>query len=121
MGGCDSLEELPRNIGKLISLRYLIVSTHQMALLSHKEREVRRRCFNSLRFLLIIECDCLESLVDGMPSLKTLIIANCPRLSSLPKHLLALQTLVIMNCESLEFDLGNRRSNGEREGKAYSF
>ena len=71
--------------------------------------------FSSL--LLIIECDCLESLVEGMPSLKTLIIVNCPRLSSLPKHLLALQTLVIKNCESLEFDLGNRNSNGEREGK----
>ena len=39
----------------------------------------------------------------------------CSSLSSLSKHLPTLETLVLNNCESLEFDLGNRNKNGERE------
>ncbi|KAJ9707858.1 hypothetical protein PVL29_000097 [Vitis rotundifolia] len=111
--GCDSLEELPRDIGKMMSLKHLFVTTQQMAF-PHIEREVGRRCFNSLRILFIVECLNLESLMEGMRSfttLRTLMIVECPRLSSLPKHLPALENLIIIDCESL--DLGNR--NGETE------
>ncbi|KAJ9680419.1 hypothetical protein PVL29_019677 [Vitis rotundifolia] len=116
---CDSLEELPRDIGKMMSLKHLTITTQQMAFL-HKEREVGRRCFNSLRNLLIRKCPNLESLMEGMRSftaLRTLMIGECPRLSSLPKHLLASENLVIVDCEIL--DLGNR--NGEREENIQGF
>lgn len=86
----------------------------------HKEREVGRRCFNSLRILVIGDCPYLESLMEGMQSftaLRTLIIGGCPHLSSIPKHLPALENLVIMDCEIL--DLGNR--NGEREENIQGF
>ncbi|XP_034689141.1 disease resistance protein RGA2-like [Vitis riparia] len=117
--GCDSFEELPRDVGKMMSLRHLSVTTQQMAF-PHKEREVGRRCFNSLRILIIGGCPNLESLMEGMrnfTALRTLIIAECPRLSSLPKHLPALENLIIGDCESL--DLGNR--NGEKEGNIQGF
>ncbi|XP_034689147.1 putative disease resistance protein RGA3 [Vitis riparia] len=113
LNGCDSLEELPRDIGKMMSLRHLSVTTKQMDF-PHKEREVGRRCFDSLRILGIGECPYLESLMEGMRSfttLRTLIIVECPRLSSLPKHLPALENLVIVDCEIL--DLGNRNGEGE--------
>ncbi|KAJ9707863.1 hypothetical protein PVL29_000102 [Vitis rotundifolia] len=116
---CDSLEELPRDVGKMMSLRRLSVTTQQMAF-PHKEREVGRRCFDSLRILGIGECPYLESLTEGMRSfttLRTLTIVECPRLSSLPKHLPALEYLIIRDCESL--DLGNR--NGEKEGNIQLF
>ena len=118
--GCVSLEELPRHIGTMMSLRLLIVKTQQIALPPHAqgEREVKvgRRCFNSLRFLLIEGCDSLEFLVEGMgtfTTLRTLIIVDCPCLSSLPKNLPALETLAIMDCKSLDLGLGNK--NGEKE------
>ncbi|KAJ9707861.1 hypothetical protein PVL29_000100 [Vitis rotundifolia] len=116
---CDSFEELPRDVGKMMSLRHLSLTTQQMAF-PHKEREVGRKCFDSLRILGIGNCPYLESLMEGMRSftiLRTLIIAECPRLSSLPKTLPALENLTIEDCESL--DLGNR--NVEREGNIQGF
>ena len=124
--GCESLEELPRHIGTMMSLRLLIVETQQIALppqaLDKREVKVARRCFNSLRFLALIDCDSLEYLVEGMgtfTTLRTLIIDVCPRLSFLPKHLPALETLVIMDCKSLDLGVGNK--NGEKEDDIRGF
>ena len=126
LGGCASLEELPRHIGKMMSLRLLIVKTQQIALppqaLGKREVKVGRRCFNSLRLLGLVQCDSLESLVEGMgtfTTLRTLVIDACPRLSFLPKHLPALETLVIMDCKSLDLGLGNK--NGEKEDDIRGF
>lgn len=119
LGGCVSLEELARDIGKMTSLRHLTVTTQQMTL-PHKKVEVGKGCFNSLRLLCIAECHCLESVMEeteSLTALRTLVIEKCPRLLSLPKHLPALENLIISNCESLDL----RIWNGEKEDHTQGF
>ncbi|ONH95309.1 hypothetical protein PRUPE_7G062900 [Prunus persica] len=126
---CENLQELPRNIRKLISLTSLWLTTKQT---SFTENGVG--CLKSLRFLTIINCSNLTSLPREMSyfaSLRTLQIAKCeqlnlgdvnyqgtplrlqkllisevPRMVALPEWFQeaanTLQVLVIRMCENLE-------------------
>ncbi|CAL2272375.1 unnamed protein product [Prunus armeniaca] len=85
--GCVNLEELPRNISKLICLTSLCLTTKQT---SFTQNGVG--CLKSLRHLYIIECSNLTSL---------------PRETS---YLASLRTLVLSECEQL--DLGNVNYQG---------
>ncbi|KAL0002062.1 hypothetical protein SO802_015843 [Lithocarpus litseifolius] len=99
LGDCENLEELPKNIRYLIRLRIFSMTTKQKCLPG---------CSNSLRFLLLINCGNLESLVETMQvctSLRLLRVDNCGGLISLLptlKFLTMLEVLVIGNCEKLD-------------------
>jgi predicted nucleotidyltransferase len=73
---CDNLERLPKGIRNMINLRCLTVTTKHTSLLENGEG-----CLNSLRFLLIFECENLKCLFEGMdgslPYLRTLIVKYC--------------------------------------------
>ncbi|CAN6576058.1 unnamed protein product [Malus baccata var. baccata] len=84
VGGCDNLEELPRDISKLISLRWLDITTKQT---SFPDNGVG--CMKSLRYLSITDCGNLTSLPRDM------------------SYLTALHTLVIWDCEQLDLAYGN--------------
>ncbi|KAM4080174.1 hypothetical protein ACB094_09G171700 [Castanea mollissima] len=101
--GCSNLERLPKGIRDIISLRFLTVTTKHTCM---SEKAVG--CLDSLRFLMISECENLKCLFEGMEGrltcLRTLVVEKCPRLTSLSlsiKHLTALETLKISNCEEL--------------------
>ncbi|KAB2604323.1 disease resistance protein RGA1 [Pyrus ussuriensis x Pyrus communis] len=75
---CVNLEELPRNMRKLISLRWLELTTKQS---SFPENGVG--CLTSLRYLSIWKCSnltCLPRDTSFLASLHTLIIGNCEQL-----------------------------------------
>ncbi|KAL4597182.1 hypothetical protein ACB092_12G216600 [Castanea dentata] len=97
--GCEKLEELPKDIRYLIRLRIFLVTTKQKSLPG---------CPNSLRFLRLLNCGNLESLVEMMQvctSLRFLSIDNCGGLISLLpilKFFTTLEALVIENCEKLD-------------------
>ncbi|KAL0012175.1 hypothetical protein SO802_007283 [Lithocarpus litseifolius] len=99
LDGCEKLEELPKDIRYLIRLRTFLMTTKQKCL---------PECSNSLRFLGLINCGNLESLVETMQvctSLRILIIDNCGGLISLRptlKFLTMLEALAIENCEKLD-------------------
>jgi Leucine-rich repeat (LRR) protein len=103
--GCVRLERLPKDTTKMISLRYLTVTTTYIHLF---ENDV---CFlNSLRFLAISGCPRLESLFQGasmdgsLTNLRTLVVTDCEKLTSLTydiKYLTALETLAIEGCKEL--------------------
>ncbi|KAM1749159.1 hypothetical protein ACFX12_010065 [Malus domestica] len=84
VGGCVNLEELPRDISKLISLRWLEITTKQT---SFPDNGVG--CMKSLRFLCIVHCGNLTSLPRDM------------------SYLAVLHTLIIANCEQLDLENGN--------------
>ncbi|KAB2608217.1 disease resistance protein RGA1 [Pyrus ussuriensis x Pyrus communis] len=126
---CVNLEELPRNMRKLISLRWLELTTKQS---SFPENGVG--CLTSLRYLSIWKCSnltCLPRDTSFLASLHTLIIGNCeqldlvmenyqviplrlqklwiqgvPRMTILPEWFQGatntLQVLFIRDCENLE-------------------
>nr|XP_023902096.1 putative disease resistance protein RGA1 [Quercus suber] len=103
LGGCSNLERLPKDIRDIISLRFLVVTTKHTCL---SEKAVG--CLDSLRFLMIYDCENLKCLFEGMEgrltNLRTLFVAECPRLTSLSlsiRHLTALKTLIILECEEL--------------------
>ncbi|KAM4080171.1 hypothetical protein ACB094_09G171400 [Castanea mollissima] len=103
LDSCSNLERLPKGIRDIIRLRFLILTTKHTCL---SEKAVG--CLESLRFLLIAECENLKCLFEGMEGrltcLRTLVVAECPRLTSLSlsiKHLTALETLAIKDCEEL--------------------
>ena len=97
--GCERLEELPKDIRYLIKLRIFLVTTKQKSLPGF---------LNSLRFLILSNCDNLESLVETMlvcTSLRLLHIENCGGLISLLpalKFLTTLEALIIENCVKLD-------------------
>ncbi|KAB2608213.1 disease resistance protein RGA2-like [Pyrus ussuriensis x Pyrus communis] len=127
--GCVNLEEFPRDMRNLISLRWLELTTKQS---SFPENGVGS--LTSLRFLSIWECSnlmCLPRDTSYLASLRTLIIGNCkqldlvmenyqiiplrlqklgiigvPRMVALPEWFQGatntLQVLVIEDCENLE-------------------
>ncbi|KAF8043981.1 hypothetical protein BT93_A2074 [Corymbia citriodora subsp. variegata] len=107
LAGCEELEELPADIKKMISLRFLDVTTKQQ-----KFPESGIGCLTSLRCLFIGDCKNLEALFNDMQSLKSLrklFIGGCPKLASLPqgiKNLKALENLWICNCENLKLPEG---------------
>ncbi|XP_059462679.1 putative disease resistance protein RGA4 [Corylus avellana] len=99
---CVRLEQLPKDIRKMINLRYLTVATLNTCLFENGI------CLNSLRFLLINKSRRLKILFQGMDvcltNLQTLVVSMCPTLTSLThdiKHLSALETLTIARCSLL--------------------
>jgi hypothetical protein len=119
--GCESLERLPKDTRKLISLRYLTVTTTCESLFENDAYSL-----SSLRFLGIFGCERLEVLFQGMngslTNLRTLVVSDCKSLTSLivkhrrevthitfppsacrPAHITfpALETLEIIGCKEL--------------------
>ncbi|TXG68353.1 hypothetical protein EZV62_003288 [Acer yangbiense] len=100
LGGCKVLEELPRDISRLVNLRMLVFSSKQSSL---PEKGIG--CLTSLRRLGIGSCYNLEYLFEDIGSLKalqTLIIGDCPKLVSLPpgvKDLSSLENLMLSDSE----------------------
>jgi hypothetical protein len=98
------LENLPKGIGKLISLRRLIVTTKQSVLL-HDEFasliHLQTLCFhycNNIKFLFR----------EKLPSIEELYFESCGSLESLPLNIFPkLQTLFIRSCEKLNLSLNN--------------
>ena len=101
--GCSRLEQLPKDTKKMISLRYLTVTTTCTRLFENGVC-----CLNSLRFLHVFGCSRLEVLFQGMDgsltNLRRLVVAGCKNLTSLThdiKYLTTLETLVIEDCKEL--------------------
>ncbi|KAG5555851.1 hypothetical protein RHGRI_006487 [Rhododendron griersonianum] len=94
--------ELPEDFCKLISLRFLGLTTNSMRL--PKEGIGR---LTSLRTLYFFECNNLESLGEGiehLTCLRDLVLVSCSDLVSLSagfRHLTSLERLEIDLCESL--------------------
>ncbi|KAM4080067.1 hypothetical protein ACB094_09G163300 [Castanea mollissima] len=125
--GCNEIEELPRDIRKMVSLRYFQITTKQTRLPANgiecmpSLRNLffydcpRLECFNegiqhhtALRMLRFQQCKILISLPQGddYPTrLQTLFILRLPLLESLPQGLEGstntLQFLIIVSCENL--------------------
>jgi Leucine-rich repeat (LRR) protein len=80
--GCESLEGLPKDTRKLISLRYLTVTTTCESLFENDAYSL-----SSLRFLGIFGCERLVVLFQGMngslTNLRTLVVSDCKSLTSL--------------------------------------
>ncbi|CAL5420778.1 unnamed protein product [Camellia sinensis] len=115
---CIKIRELPKNIGNLISLRHLYLTTQQSCL---PEKEIQR--LTSLQSFCITGCGNLTSLPEGMQllvALRTVMISACPNLTCLPstmKNLAKLENLEISNCLNLNLTewedfRGLRRSLG---------
>jgi hypothetical protein len=100
--GCDELEELPRDIRKMVSIKYFWITTKQTCLPTN---EIMSMC--SLRDLAFHKCPGLESFPEGiqrLTALRSLGFSCCESLISLPqglKHLTALESLVIWRCEKI--------------------
>ncbi|KAH0692769.1 hypothetical protein KY285_019866 [Solanum tuberosum] len=99
---CTKLQKLPRELGNLVSLRHLYLTT--------KEQNLPEKGLGSLALLQslsIFGCENLVSLFEGiqkLTKLRTLVIGDCPRLTALPRgivHLSALENFMIVNCEEL--------------------
>ena len=99
---CEDLEELPRDIRKMVSLRYFVITTKQTRLPAN-----RIECMSSLRYLSFDSYHRLECFNEGiqrLTALRHLSFVNCKSLISLPqgmKHLTALEFLAIERCEKL--------------------
>ncbi|KAG6743350.1 hypothetical protein POTOM_054304 [Populus tomentosa] len=100
--GCG-IEELPKDVRYMTSLRFLDLSTQQKRL-----PEGGIGCLECLQTLSIGFCANLENLCEDMQGLKSLrkfVIINCGSLISLPrsiKYLTTLEELFIMNCDELD-------------------
>jgi len=98
----EGLEELPKDVRYMISLRFLFVVTQQKRL-----PEGGIGCLECLQTLFIIRCENLENLCEdmqGLKSLRKLVIFECDSLISLPrsiKCLTILEELFIIKCEKL--------------------
>ena len=87
----DRLEELPKDVRYMISLRFLFLSTQQKRL-----PEGGIGCLECLQTLFIRCCENLENLcqdMQGLKSLRKLIIGGCDSLISMPKSIKCLTTL----------------------------
>jgi len=99
----EGLEELPKDVRYLISLRFLLLVTKQKRL-----PEGGIGCLKFLRTLLIVRCENLENLCEdmqGLRSLRKLVIYECNSLISLPlsiKCLTTLEEFCINGCEKLD-------------------
>ncbi|KAM3738937.1 hypothetical protein ACB098_09G167300 [Castanea mollissima] len=105
---CDEIEELPRDIRKMVSLRYFVITTKQTRLPANGIE-----CMPSLRHLSFDSCHRLECFNEGiqrLTALRHLSFLFCSSLISLPqgmKHLTALEYLDITNCEKLKLMEGD--------------
>ncbi|KAL3533785.1 hypothetical protein ACH5RR_007306 [Cinchona calisaya] len=101
---CTQLLKLPRDMGSLISLRHLYLTTRETSL-----PEKGLGCLTSLQSLSVLRCENLISLFEGtekLANLKTLVIGDCPKFTTLSrgtKFLTALENLMIINCEEFTF------------------
>eukprot|EP00258_Populus_trichocarpa_P015554 XP_006372437.2 putative disease resistance protein RGA3 [Populus trichocarpa] len=99
----EGLEELPKDVRHMISLRFLCLSTQQKRL-----PEGGIGCLECLQTLFIGDCENLENLCEdmqGLKSLRKLVISGCDSLISLPrsiKCLTTLEELFISNCKKLD-------------------
>jgi hypothetical protein len=99
----EGLEELPKDVRYMISLRFLLLVTQQKRL-----PEGGIGCLECLQTLYIVECENLENLCEdmqGLKSLRKLVISGCDSLISLPrsiKCLTTLEELFISNCKKLD-------------------
>ena len=99
---CEEIEELPRDIRKMVSLRYFEITTKQTRLPANGIE-----CMSSLRYLSFYYCHRLECFNEGIQHLTALHYLSfgfCESLISLPqgmKHLTALESLAISRCEKL--------------------
>jgi Leucine-rich repeat (LRR) protein len=99
----EGLEELPKDVRHMISLRFLLLCTQQKRL-----PEGGIGYLECLQTLFIGKCENLENLCEdmqGLKSLRKLVIVSCGSLISLPrsiKCLTTLEELVIINCEELD-------------------
>ncbi|XP_061947434.1 putative disease resistance protein RGA3 [Populus nigra] len=99
----DGLEELPKDVRYMISLRFLLLVTQQKRL-----PEGGIGCLECLQTLFIAYCENLQNLCEdmqGLKSLRKLVISGCDSLISLPrsiKCLTTLEELLISNCEKLD-------------------
>jgi len=97
------LEELPKDVRYMISLRFLYLVTQQKRL-----PEGGIGCLECLQTLYIAHCENLENLCEdmqGLKSLRKLVIFGCDSLISLPrsiKCLTTLEELFIGKCEKLD-------------------
>ncbi|KAI8562433.1 hypothetical protein RHMOL_Rhmol03G0037400 [Rhododendron molle] len=98
----SNVSRLPEDFWKLISLRFLGLTTTLMRL---PKQGIGR--LTSLRTLYFYKCDNLESLGEGiehLSCLRDLALLGCSKLVSLPagfRHLTSLERLEIGECESL--------------------
>ena len=99
----EGLEELPKDVRHMISLRFLFLCTQQKRL-----PEGGIGCLECLQTLFIVGCENLENLCEdmqGLKSLRKLVISGCDSLISLPrsiKCLTTLEELFISNCKKLD-------------------
>ncbi|KAM4091808.1 hypothetical protein ACJW30_09G163800 [Castanea mollissima] len=106
--GCNEIEELPRDIRKMVSLRYFQITTKQTRLPANGIE-----CMSSLRYLSFYRCPRLECFNEGiqrLTALRYLGFGYCKSLISLPqgmRHLTALECLGIGNCEKLNLMEGD--------------
>jgi Leucine-rich repeat (LRR) protein len=87
----DGLEELPKDVRHMISLKFLNLVTQQKRL-----PEGGIGCLERLQTLFIVECENLENLCEdmqGLKSLRKLVIDGCDSLISLPRSIKCLTTL----------------------------
>ncbi|KAK2631759.1 hypothetical protein EUGRSUZ_L02472, partial [Eucalyptus grandis] len=95
--GCSELDVLPKNMRKLVSLRFLSVTTKQKSL-----QESGIQYLENLHFLGIYMCANLQLLVEGtcrLTHLRELEIADCGKPMYLPfGELIALESLEIGHC-----------------------
>ncbi|XP_044498329.1 disease resistance protein RGA2-like [Mangifera indica] len=112
--GCLELKKLPHKIQKMISLRYMEITTKEQQL-----QENGIECLSSLRFLSLYLCENLVTFperMQGLTGLRTLYIAYCP-LTSLPygiKDLKRLQKLCIHDCEKLNLKMEFRGDDNDK-------
>jgi Leucine-rich repeat (LRR) protein len=99
----EGLEELPKDVRYMISLRFLFLVTKQKWF-----PEGGIGCLECLQTLYIADCENLENLCEdmhGLGSLRKLVIARCDSLISLPrsiKCLTTLEELFIFQCRKLD-------------------
>ncbi|XP_031270598.1 putative disease resistance protein RGA3 [Pistacia vera] len=103
--GCFKLKKLPNKIRKMISLRYLEITTQEEVLL-----ENGIGCLSSLRYLCIFDCKRLRSLCEGMQGLKSLrklFLDGCSMTSLLDtiKYLTKLEMLMILRCPKINLKM----------------
>jgi hypothetical protein len=96
----EGLEELPKDVRHMISLRFLFLTTQQKRL-----PEGGIGCLECLQTLFIADCKNLCEDMQGLKSLRKLVIVACDSLISLPrsiKCLTILEKLFIINCDKLD-------------------
>jgi hypothetical protein len=114
----EGLEELPKDVRHMISLRFLFLFTQQKRLL-----EGGIGCLERLQTLFIVQCENLENLCEdmqGLRSLRILVIGGCDSLISLPRSIKCL-TILEEFCIRDSGKLDLMRIKKEREKNSTSF